>query len=58
MIIKKVLQRRDGVKFIVVPKASDIKAGDYVQLLKITGSVQASTRAEPDLALHEDDKTK
>jgi len=35
MEIKKVLERKDGIKFIVVPKNSNIKKGDYVRIIKI-----------------------
>jgi hypothetical protein len=36
MEIKKVFVRgNDQVKLITIPKKSDIKAGDYVQIIKI-----------------------
>jgi len=33
--IKKVSQQKDGTKILVVPKRSDIEAGDYVKIIKI-----------------------
>jgi len=33
--IKKVLERGDGVKMIIVPKGSDIIKGDYVGIIKL-----------------------
>ena len=35
MEVKKVLVRKDGVKYIIVPKNSDLKAGDIIKLIKI-----------------------
>jgi hypothetical protein len=35
MEVKKVLIRSDGVKYIIIPKKSDLNAGDYVQLIKV-----------------------
>lgn len=35
MEIKKVLLRTDGVKYIVIPKKSEIKSGDFVSINKI-----------------------
>ena len=35
MIIKKVLQRKDGIKMVIVPKNSDIQKDDYVMINKI-----------------------
>ena len=35
MEVKKVLVRKDGIKLIIVPKNSDIQAGDYVQIIKM-----------------------
>jgi len=35
MEIKKVLLRTDGIKYIVIPKDSNIKEGDYVKITKI-----------------------
>lgn len=34
-VIKKILIRTDGVKYIVIPKASELIAGDYVMISKI-----------------------
>jgi len=30
MEIRKVLQRKDGIKMVIIPKGSDIKKGDMV----------------------------
>ena len=35
MIIKKVLQRKDGIKMVIVPKNSDIQKDDYVMINKV-----------------------
>ena len=35
MEIRKCLERKDGVKMVIVPKKSDIKKGDYVRIEKI-----------------------
>jgi len=35
MIIKKVLERKDGIKMVIVPKNSDINKDDYVMINKI-----------------------
>jgi len=35
MEIRKVLIRTDGIKYVIVPKASKIQAGDYVKLTKM-----------------------
>lgn len=35
MEIKKVYARSDGVLYVIVPKHSEIKAGDYVQINKM-----------------------
>jgi len=37
MEIKKVLFRKDGIKYIIIPKNSEIKAGDFVQIIKVEG---------------------
>lgn len=33
--VKKVLKRSDGVKYIIIPKGSKIKAGKYVMISEI-----------------------
>ena len=33
--IKRVLLRTDGVKYVIIPKLSAIKAGDYVMINKV-----------------------
>ncbi len=33
--IKKVLVRKDGIKYVIVPKASKIKGGDLVLIRKV-----------------------
>ena len=35
MELKKVLQRSDKVKYIIIPKKSDLEAGDYVTITKM-----------------------
>ena len=35
MEIKKVLLRSDGIKYIIIPKKSEIKSGDFVQIIKV-----------------------
>ena len=35
MEIKKVLLRRDGVKYVIIPKHSNLNAGDLIKLIKI-----------------------
>ena len=35
MEIKKCLQRTDGIKYVIVPKESEINKGDDVALIKI-----------------------
>ena len=35
MEIRKCLERKDGVKMVIVPKKSDIKKGDYEKIEKI-----------------------
>jgi hypothetical protein len=36
MIIKKILENKNSkVKFVVIPKNSDLKAGDYVRISKV-----------------------
>lgn len=34
MEVRKVLIRKDGIKMVIIPKKSDINAGDYVQITK------------------------
>jgi hypothetical protein len=33
--IRTVLERKDGVKMVIIPKKSKIKKGDYVRINKI-----------------------
>ena len=35
MEIKKVLERKDGIKMIIIPKNMDVKKGDSVGIIKI-----------------------
>lgn len=35
MEVKKVWERKDGIKFVIIPKDSDIKNGDYVKIIKL-----------------------
>jgi hypothetical protein len=35
LIIKRVLIRTDGIKYVVIPKASKLNSGDYVVITKI-----------------------
>ena len=36
MEIRKVLIRKDGIKYLIVPKKSDIKPGSYVKIIPIS----------------------
>ena len=44
MEIRKVLERKDGVKLCIVPKKSNIKGGDYVVINKFEGEVKNGRR--------------
>jgi hypothetical protein len=33
--IRKVLERKDGVKMVIIPKKSEIKKEDYVRITKL-----------------------
>lgn len=35
MEIRKILLRTDGIKYLVIPKRSELNAGDFVMLIKI-----------------------
>lgn len=35
MEIRKVLLRTDGIKYLIIPKGSDLKKGDYVKITKM-----------------------
>ena len=35
MEIRKVLERKDGIKMVIVPKNSDFKKDDYVMITKV-----------------------
>jgi hypothetical protein len=35
MEVKKILIRKDGVKYIIVPKNSPLNAGDLIKMIKI-----------------------
>ena len=35
MEIRKVLQRKDGIKMVIVPKNSDMNKDDYVMISKV-----------------------
>jgi hypothetical protein len=34
-IVKKILERKDGVKYLIIPKLSKMISGDYVMISKI-----------------------
>ena len=34
-VVKKILVRTDGVKYLVIPKLSPLEGGDYVMVTKI-----------------------
>lgn len=34
MEIRRVLERKDGTKMVIIPKYCDIKKGDYVKIIK------------------------
>ena len=44
MIIKKVLQRKDGIKMVIVPKNSDIQKDDYVMINKVNEKNQKEVK--------------
>ena len=49
MEVKKVLLRADNVKYIIIPKGSQIKAGDYVMISVINQKeVEDGRRKEKD----------
>jgi hypothetical protein len=33
--IRKVLERKDGIKMVIIPKNSEMRKGDYVGIFKI-----------------------
>lgn len=33
--IKKVLVRKDGIKYLIIPKLSNLNVGDYVAITKV-----------------------
>ena len=35
MEIRKVLERKDGVKMVIIPKGSNILKGEYVKIIKM-----------------------
>jgi len=35
MEVRKVLQRTDGIKYAIIPKASELKKEDYVKITKL-----------------------
>jgi len=35
--IRKVLERKDGIKMVIIPKKSKIVKGDYVKVIKVGG---------------------
>ena len=35
MEIRRVLERKDGIKYLIIPKRSDINPGDHVGIVKI-----------------------
>jgi hypothetical protein len=35
MEIRKVLERKDGIKMVIIPKKSEIKKDDYVKINKM-----------------------
>ena len=35
MEIRKILLRTDGIKYLIIPKASDLEKGDFVMITKI-----------------------
>lgn len=34
-VVKKILVRKDGVKYIVIPKDCNLNSGDYVMISKV-----------------------
>lgn len=35
MEVRKILIRTDGIKYIIIPKKSELKAGDFVKVIKL-----------------------
>jgi len=35
MEIRKILLRTDGIKYLIIPKASDLEKGDFVMITKL-----------------------
>lgn len=33
--VKKVLERKDGIKMVIIPKQSQLKKGDWVKIIKL-----------------------
>jgi hypothetical protein len=33
--VRKVLERKDGIKMVIIPKKSNIKKDDYVRIIKL-----------------------
>ena len=33
--IKRVLERKDGIKMVIIPKQSQLKKGDWVKIIKL-----------------------
>ena len=33
--IKRVLERKDGIKMVIIPKHSQLKKGDWVKIIKL-----------------------
>ena len=47
MEIRKILLRTDGIKYLIIPKASDLKKGDLVMVSKINEKeVEKNARKE------------
>ena len=46
MEIRKVLERKDGVKLCIIPKKSNINGGDYVVINKVEGEVKNVRRTK------------
>lgn len=48
MEIKKCLEKTDGTKYIIVPKSSEIKSGDYVSISKVVADILSQINQIPE----------
>jgi len=46
MIVKKVLERKDGIKMVIVPKNCSLKKDDLVQIIKMEENTNGKRRED------------